>query len=238
MSSIQIVSVVAVIAGSYFVGAIPFSLLVAKRYGVDLRKVGSGNIGSTNVSRVLGRRLGIFAFTLDVLKGLVPMLLAPRIWAAVDLGIGADASVGSTTLYWAWLGVAAACVFGHMFPIYLGFRGGKGVATSLGVLLGIWPYYTVPALICFALWGAVFLLGRYVSVASIVAAGLFPVAYYVIGLWQQWDPAGHKKPLLIFALVMATLVVYRHRSNIRRLLAGQEHRFGTSASGGSPKSPA
>lgn len=230
MNPSQIAVVVATLVAAYLLGAVPFAFLVARSRGIDIRKVGSGNVGATNVSRVLGRRLGVLTFVLDVLKGSVPMMAAPRAWALADFTPAAG--VSDTLFCSAWIAVAAAAIVGHMFPVYLGFKGGKGVATSLGVLLGLWPYFTVPGLICFGIWIAVFLATRYVSVGSIVAAGLFPAVYAAVAVWRGWEPWQRQRPLLLFSLVMAFLVVYRHRSNIRRLLAGQEHRFGSGPAGG------
>jgi glycerol-3-phosphate acyltransferase PlsY len=113
-----------------------------------------------------------------------------------------------------------------MFSVVLGFKGGKGVATSTGVLLGLWPYYTIPGLVGAAIWIVSFKAWRYVSLASILGAGLFPVAYVAIGLALGWDVFGAQLPLLIFAVVVAALIVYKHRSNIARLRAGTELRAG------------
>jgi acyl phosphate:glycerol-3-phosphate acyltransferase len=236
MTATQLAVVLGCLAAAYLLGAVPFAFVVARSRGVDIRKVGSGNVGATNVSRVLGRRLGILTFVLDVLKGFAPMMLAPHAWSLV--GYSPAAGVSDTLFYTTWIAVAAAAIAGHMFPVYLGFKGGKGVATSLGVLLGLWPYYTVPGLICFAVWIVVFLATRYVSVGSIVAAALFPALYAAIGAWRDWQPWARQRPLLLFSLVMAFLVVYRHRANIRRLLAGQEHRFGTGVPGETGQKPA
>ncbi len=217
------IAVGVVVAATYLLGAVPFGLLLAKWRGVDIRRVGSGNIGATNVWRTLGRRYGLLAFALDTAKGVVPMVVAPPIWRAAGAWPAGDSGGG---FYACWLAVGAAAILGHVFPCYLRFRGGKGVATSLGVLLGLWPYYTVPGLICFGLWGVVFGVTRYVSVASILAAMAFPAVYFGLAVARGWEPWGRQRSLLIFAVVMALLVVYRHRMNLQRLLAGQENRFG------------
>ncbi len=223
------VVVVATILGAYLLGSVPFGLLIGLARGVDVRKSGSGNIGATNVGRVLGRRYGLLAFAFDTLKGLVPMAVAPRVWAAA--GSVVDEGVGKW-FYMAWLAVGGAVIIGHVFPLYLRFRGGKGVATSLGVLLGVWPYYAVPGVICFGLWGVVLAISRYVSVSSMAAALAFPVVYAAIAAARGWDPFGRQWPLLAFAVVTALLLVYRHKSNLQRLLAGQENRIGARAPGG------
>lgn len=225
MTGVQIAVLALVIVGGYLLGSVPFGLLVSKCRGVDVRRAGSGNIGATNVWRVLGWRCGLTAFVLDTLKGLVPMAVAPRIWTYAGAW-SALAGSGPQRVYAAWLAVGAAVILGHVFPVYLRFRGGKGVATSLGVLLGLWPYYAVPGLICFALWVIVFGASRYVSLSSMIAALAFPVVYVAIGAACGWEPWGRQRPLLVFAVVIAILVVYRHRTNLQRLLAGQENRFG------------
>jgi glycerol-3-phosphate acyltransferase PlsY len=220
-------------AAAYLIGAIPFGLIIGRVRGVDIRHVGSGNIGATNVARVLGRPLGVCCFVLDLLKGLLPTALAPKIWVTIGPSLAHGTPGPGPSLYLAWMGVAAAAILGHMCPIYLRFRGGKGVATSLGAVVGFWPYFTGPGLAAFALWVLVAAAFRYVSLASIVATLAFPVLYAATALLRGWDPFGTQAPLLIFAVVIALLVVYRHRSNIQRLLAGQEHRIGGRSSRGS-----
>jgi len=202
---------------AYFLGAVPFGLLIARTQGVDLRKVGSGNIGATNVMRSLGKKLGYTCFALDVAKGLIPMLLVPAFGLTDD-----NPTTGQLSL---WLAVGCAAVLGHIFPIYLGFKGGKGVATSLGVVLGIWPYYTVCGLIAFGLWVMIFLIWRYVSLASIFAAIAFPIALTALTLTlSDWQFA-QLWPLYIVAVLMPLLVVARHAENIKRLLEGSENKI-------------
>jgi glycerol-3-phosphate acyltransferase PlsY len=112
-----------------------------------------------------------------------------------------------------------------MFSIFLGFKGGKGVATSAGVLLGVFPFYTFPGLLAVAVWGVVFLATRYVSVASMLGAMFFPIAYVGVGLAMGWPVTGAQWPLLAFAIVIPAMIVYKHRGNIARLRAGTENRF-------------
>jgi glycerol-3-phosphate acyltransferase PlsY len=200
--------------GGYLVGSTPFGVLVARLHGVDLRAQGSGNVGATNVGRVLGRKWGYLCFFLDLLKGLLPVLLAG--WVIRDGALPGPAGQG------VWLGAGLGCILGHVFSFYLRFKGGKGVATSLGVVLGIWPYFTFAGLTAFALWAVVVLAWRYVSLASLVAAFSFVplVILYNLSIWPRlW-------PLLIFASLMVLLIVLRHRSNVKRLLAGTENRIG------------
>lgn len=208
--------------GGYLVGAIPFGLLVGRLKGVDIRRHGSGNIGATNVGRVLGRGYGIAVFALDTLKGLLPVALA-----GYALSRSAGAAPGAA-VHLLWVGVATACILGHMFPVYLGFKGGKGVATSLGALLGIYPYFTWPGLLAFALWLVVTGTSRYVSVGSVTAAAAFPIMFAVLDRSGWWGAAGGLWPLHVFAVTVAILVIYRHRSNLRRLAEGTESRIGSS----------
>jgi len=192
----------------YLLGAIPFGLLIARIKGVDIRQHGSRNIGATNVWRVCGWRYGLPVFVLDVLKGVAAIFLAR--WIAVRFG--ADP---------AWTGIIAAlgCIIGHSFPIWLGFKGGKGVATSLGVFLGLMP---VPGLVALALWILVFKVSGYVSLASIVAAVALPAA----AVAMQFIQRGYGWPGTGFAIFAGVLVIARHRSNIARLRDGTENRFG------------
>lgn len=204
---------------AYVVGATPFGFLIAKAKGVDLRKAGSGNVGATNVGRTLGRRWGLLAFALDLLKGLVPVLAAGAVLEAWGQGPG---EVPAPAVQAAWLATGAAAVVGHVLTFWLKFRGGKGVATSLGVVLGVWPYFTLPALAAFALWIAVTLVSRYVSLGSIIAALAFVpmvVAFNRQQVTQLW-------PMLIFAGVIVVLILIRHRTNVKRLLHGNENRIG------------
>ncbi len=200
------------IVGAYLLGAVPCAFLIARAHGRDLRTIGSGNIGATNLARALGRKWGYFCFVLDVLKGLVPMVL-----------VGVLLVIPDSPVHLAlWLAVGIAAILGHVFPVYLGFKGGKGVATSFGVALGLWPYFTLCALIALLVWLAVVLAWRYVSLASICASVAFPVAL-VVGMLAvpAWD-ATVLWPLLIAAILIPLLVILRHRTNIQRLLAGTE----------------
>ena len=209
------------VIGAYLLGSIPFGLLIAKAHGKDLRSIGSGNIGATNVSRALGRKWAYFCFVLDVLKGMVPML--------VTLSLARGSSTPSQTekviLLWLWLAVGCGAILGHIFPIYVKFRGGKGVATSFGVALGLWPYYTICAFFAIAIWVVVVLIWRYVSLASIAASVIFPIVLILaIVLKPGWDFVS-LWPLLIAATAIPLMVIVRHRENIKRLLAGTESKI-------------
>jgi glycerol-3-phosphate acyltransferase PlsY len=185
------------IALAYFIGSIPTGVLLGRLAGVDVRSSGSGNIGATNVARTVGRTLGILTLVGDALKGLVPVLTARA------LGLG-DATV-------AGVGVGALC--GHVFSIFLSLRGGKGVATGVGVLLGLSPAIVPIPLGVFALTIA---LSRIVSLSSILASLSAPIVVLVF----RYPPA-----VVWAATAMAFLIVLRHRENIGRLMAGTEQRF-------------
>jgi glycerol-3-phosphate acyltransferase PlsY len=202
------------IIGAYLLGSIPFGLLIAKAHGKNLRSIGSGNIGATNVSRALGRKWAYVCFALDVLKGMVPML--------VIMFIAKPAGVVMLLL---WLVVGCAAILGHIFPIYLKFKGGKGVATSFGIALGLWPYYTICALFAVAIWVVVVLIWRYVSLASIAGSVSFPVVLILaIILKPGWELLS-LWPLLVAATAIPLMVIIRHRENIKRLIAGTESKI-------------
>lgn len=213
------VALLALIPVAYLLGSIPFGLIVGLSKGIDPRTAGSGNIGATNVGRLLGGKFFAIVFTLDLLKGLIPMLLA----AVILRGEARNQSQ-----YVLWLLIGFATILGHMFSLFLKFKGGKGVATTLGVALGVFPYYTLPALVAAAGFVAIFLISRIVSISSIGAVAVFLVAYITMGLLLNWDILGSQLPLLVFAILLCILIVYRHRSNIARLRAGTENRFSRS----------
>ena len=208
------------VPAAYVLGSVPFGLIVGKSKGVDPRTAGSGNIGATNVGRLLGKRFFALVFVLDLLKGLLPMLAA---------GLVLRGAPQEPKTFGLWLLVGFAAILGHMFSVFLGFKGGKGVATSSGVVLGLFPYFTVPGLVALLIWLVTFKASRYVSLASIVAAVAFPALYVAVGLWRRWPVVGGQWPLLAFATLVAVMITWKHRSNIARLRAGTEHRFDASA---------
>jgi len=167
-------------------------------------------------------------FVLDGLKGFLPVTLGRLLL----FGAAADSRLAGPGYlpYLLWVLAAVACVLGHMFPVYLKFKGGKGVATSLGVGLGIYPYYTLAGLAALTLWAVVLWVGRYVSLSSIVAVTAFPVIFALLAILNRdrWGGFSVLWPLQVFGIVIAALVVYRHRSNIGRLLAGTEPKIGGS----------
>ena len=200
---------------SYLIGAIPFGLIVGLSKGIDVRKAGSGNIGASNVGRLLGKKYFRIVFALDLGKGLLPALAA---------GFVVHFQATDPTLELLWLIVAYAAMVGHMFSIFLGFKGGKGVATAAGILLGIFPYFTIPVVFGLTLWYVIFKITRYISVASIIGSSSLPVFYIIIGLIARWPVFGRQLPLLIAAILMALMIVVKHRGNIARLMAGTENR--------------
>ena len=199
-------------AGAYLLGAVPSGLLVARLRGVDIRAVGSRNIGATNVFRSVGKGWGVLTFVCDLLKGLLPALVFPH--ALLPLAEPAWFPPPTAAANWGLL-FGTAAILGHTFPIYLGFKVVKGVATSAGMLLGVAPVAVGIGLLG---WVALFLATRYVSVASMAAAVLVPAAGW-------WLYAGRGLVLPVVLTLLGGLVVWRHRANWRRLRAGTEHKL-------------
>ncbi|HET6248658.1 MAG TPA: glycerol-3-phosphate 1-O-acyltransferase PlsY [Tepidisphaeraceae bacterium] len=222
MTSAQL-GLIALVPAAYIAGSIPFGLIVGLSKGIDPRKAGSGNIGATNVGRLLGGKFFAIVFVLDLLKGLLPTLAAGAILHFKS------ASAAENAL---WLTAGFAAIFGHMFSIFIGFKGGKGVATSTGVILGVFPYYTLGAVAALAVWGIVFMLTRYVSLASMAGAVAFTITYVILGLViPTWDIFGKQWPLLGFAILVTVMIIVKHRGNLARLRAGTENRIGKKGSG-------
>jgi glycerol-3-phosphate acyltransferase PlsY len=202
------------IVAAYLVGAIPFGLLVGLARGVDVRRAGSRNIGATNVGRVVGRKWGYLVLALDILKGFGPALTASLVLAGETYANLRQPAV---------LLVALAAVLGHIFPVYLGFRGGKGVATTIGVALGVWPHYTITMAIALAAYGVGRFLSGAVSVGSLALAVVFPLAFFGY-LQVRGLPLADYWLLQAVAALLGILIIVRHHENIRRLLRGQELR--------------
>lgn len=196
---------VGLFVAAYLLGAIPFAVLVTRAKGIDIFKVGSGNPGATNVARALGKKWAALVFLLDVLKGAIPAF-ASRAFITEPVG-PLDAQA-------VWFAVGAAAIAGHCLSPFLGFRGGKGIATALGAGLGAAP---AVALSAFALFLLVFAICRYISLASIVAV----VAAVALGAMLP----SQSRQLLPVLFLLAAFVVYRHRANIGRLLRGEEPKF-------------
>jgi glycerol-3-phosphate acyltransferase PlsY len=182
---------------AYLLGSVPTGLLLGKAYGIDVRKEGSGNIGATNLYRTVGRRVGILTLIGDCLKGLIPVLVVNFSSMPSDYAV--------------WVGLAAFC--GHVFSVFLRFRGGKGVATALGVFLALAPLAVGIALAVFVV---LMLVWRYVSLGSIAAAATMPL----VVMLSRGDTV-----LMSVTLIIALVVIAKHHENIRRLLAGTENRF-------------
>lgn len=209
--AIDVVIDIAIVVAAYLIGAIPTGLLVGKiGYGVDIRNQGSGNIGSTNAQRVLGDRAGYTVLVLDICKGLAVTLGAA--WVAVDAFRLPPQPDPSASLI--IVAAAAAAIIGNVFPIYIGFKGGKGMGVGTGVLLAMVPLIV---LVLVVVWLVVRAATRYVSVASLLVALLFPVL--------MWWRHPNNLPYLVFSIFAAVLVVYSHRGNVKRLLAGNEARI-------------
>ncbi|MHB9052517.1 MAG: glycerol-3-phosphate 1-O-acyltransferase PlsY [Thermoleophilia bacterium] len=190
----------ALILGAYILGSVPFALMIGKGiYRVDVRERGSGNIGTTNVFRVLGKKAGALVFILDLLKGFAPVFLALRLVSDDNAALVAVLAAG-------------AAIAGHTFSIFLKFRGGKGVATGGGAILALMP---VLFLMAFAFFWLVLLAGRFVSVASLSAAAFLSIAVFV---------TGQPRPYIVFTLAGTAMIFYAHRANIARLANGSESR--------------
>lgn len=216
---------------AFLCGSIPFGLIIAKAKGIDIRKHGSGNIGATNVLRVIGKKYGISCLFLDALKGFIPVVLAislihfdgmknPIVIKSLS-GYAQNFPILTAQIFQVVTGLCA--VLGHNYSPWVGFKGGKGIATSAGVLIALMPEAIV---ILIVIWLLVFLTTRYVSLASVIAAGVLPL----VTLWGSWfhgkiQNGTWNKPLLALTFIIALLAIWAHRGNITRLRNGTEHRF-------------
>ena len=192
---------------AYLIGSIPTAYLVAKRVrGIDIREYGSGNVGATNVFRTAGKGWGSLVLVIDILKGCAATaLLAPTSSAFPEISIPLKQFL-----------FGAAAIAGHTWTPWLGLKGGKGIATSAGALLGIFPFVTVLAIL---IWAVSFLIWRYVSLASIVASGCFPILLLIFHRRMESFPE-----IFLISLALVLLLIYNHRANIERLKQGTEHR--------------
>lgn len=219
------------IIGAYLVGSIPFGVIIGRIRGIDVRDHGSKNIGATNVSRLLGKKYGVLCFLLDVSKGAGPTIVAGVmigkvaaleqremwLWMAVEL---------KQSEMWLWMAVAISAILGHMFSIFLRFRGGKGVATGFGSLAAMWPLMTIPAFVAVVVWYFTLRMTKYVAVASMLAAVSLPLVYLLTSIPNDGRDMVrilmHASPPGIVTGVLAVLIVFQHRSNIARLQRGEE----------------
>jgi glycerol-3-phosphate acyltransferase PlsY len=198
-------SVVLLVLCGYVLGSIPTGLLVGRAFGVDVRKVGSGNIGMANVLRAAGKWAAALTMIGDMLKGLIPVVIARNI----------------TGNPWVLSAVALAAVIGHCWPIFLRFRGGKGVATGAGTSIGLAP---LVGLSLFVFWWIVVLLSRYTSLGAIAVMVVSPFAFWL---------SGQPLPYVLYAVIGGALVLWRHRENARALMKGTERKMGERAGEGS-----
>ena len=219
-SSILLPAFLAILAGAFLCGSVPFALLLGRMRGIDIRTVGSGNIGATNLGRALGRRWGLACFLLDALKGGLPVA-GFGVWRGVW---GVPLVEAAATPTFEWLAVAVAAILGHVLSPWVGFKGGKGVATGFGALVAMWPLLTWPLVGALLAWAILLAVSRLMAVASVVAA-LVPPAVLLIQ-WLQFDRPAAATPLLVATSAIALLVVARHRGNFARILAGTEPRIG------------
>jgi glycerol-3-phosphate acyltransferase PlsY len=216
---------------AFLCGSIPFGLIFGKIKGIDIREHGSGNIGATNVWRVLGKSFGIPCFLLDVLKGVIPTIIGLSLIQFTGMRnpmiqpvLASHAEIQpmlTAQIFQVLTGLCA--ILGHNYSPWVRFKGGKGIATSAGVLIALMPAAVV---ILVLLWAIVFGISRYVSLASIVAAGALPF----LTLWGSYHhgkiaDGTWNKPLFAFSVLIGVLAIYKHRSNIHRLRAGTENRF-------------
>ena len=198
-------SLILVTITGYILGSLPFSFWLGKFKGVDLRKIGSGNIGATNLARVFGAGWGLFAFILDAGKGFLAVTIAGYIFNLFNNN--------PTSLALIKIIGGIASILGHNYSMWVKFKGGKGVATSSGVFLALAP---VPLLFSLVIWMIIFILTRYVSLASIIASVSLPIL-----MWYK----NADLPIIVFGCITCALILIRHSSNIKRLIQGKENRF-------------
>jgi len=238
----------------YLLGSIPFAWVIGRAKGIDIRTVGSKNIGATNLGRTLGPQFFWYAFLLDAAKGFLPVLAATLFMAHVNGAIAETWAATATPQnasafellssyltpvptppflepYWAPLITGCACVLGHLFPVWLKFKGGKGVATAFGVVLGFWPLFTLSGLIAGAFFVFMLMVYRYISLASMSASVVFVLCVATLGLstrlpfffYMSWHA---RFPLVLIAALFAAAIIFRHRANIGRLIKGTEPQIG------------
>jgi len=230
---------------AFLMGSIPFGLIISKSQGLDIREHGSGNIGATNVFRVMGKGWGTLAFLLDFLKGFIPVVVAINLFGVEGKGVVIAVpflqevlpDVAWEQAFWTQffqVGCALLAILGHNYCPWIGFNGGKGIATSAGVLVALMPF---GFLIIFLVWLLTFLISRYVSLASILAAAALPIMTHMGARYHHvvnddktsptlWEAGLWNKPLFFFTVIIGVLAIWRHKSNIAKLIKGTENRFG------------
>lgn len=217
---------------AFFCGSAPFGFMIGRMNGIDIREHGSGNIGATNVWRTLGKKWGIPCFLLDLLKGLIPVLLAMNLlrypgidhMKMFDLPSTMIQQVSQHPGQFLHVLCGLCAILGHNFSPWVRFKGGKGIATTAGVLIALFPFILV--LMIIVLWMLIFVTTRYVSLASIIAAAALPL----LNIWgsfqhKRFADGTWNRSMLAFSFIAGFMAIYKHRSNITRLLNGTEHRF-------------
>lgn len=205
---------------AFLCGSVPFGLLIARAKGIDIRAHGSGNIGATNVGRVLGRRWGFLCFLLDAIKGATPVLIA----GAARGILGTPSAALAAGELWLWLLCGVVALLGHVFSPWVRFKGGKGVATGFGAFVAMWTPLTIPTVIALVVWAIGVKVTRMVSLASMIAACSIPVAILVRCGFAP-EPAAAiaaEIPTLVISGLIAILIIVKHRANIGRILRGEE----------------
>jgi glycerol-3-phosphate acyltransferase PlsY len=203
------VTLAVVLAGSYLLGSVPFGYLAGRIAGIDIRTAGSGNVGATNVLRLLGKRYGYAVFALDFLKGFAAVKIAMLMGNNLPPATNSPEMLGMVA--------AVASILGHSYSPWLKFKGGKGVATSAGALFAL---MLIAALVGVVIWLMIFWLTRYVSLASVMAAAVLPIVILAINWGNE-----NAKAMFYFSVCVAAVVIWRHRSNLSRLMQGTEPRF-------------
>ena len=233
ISSFELIIIISFLILAFLLGSIPFGLIIGKAKGIDIRELGSKNIGATNVGRNLGKKFGFLCFALDGLKGWVLTYLAKQLWVIegrdpipLSLPEGLITPPFILTEEHAWwaqlipIMIGLLTIVGHNYSIWLKFKGGKGIATSFGVLLALMPVGIGCALV---IWVITLFISNHISLASILAAASLPILTHVgARLHGRWAEGTWNKPLFILSIILAILAIWRHRSNISRLIAGTE----------------
>jgi len=208
---------------AYLAGSIPFGVIIARLKGVNIREHGSKNIGATHVGRVLGKNFGARCFFLDVLKGAIPVYVI----GILTSSFGQPIELISTNAMLLWISVALASLLGHMYSPWLKFGGGKGIATTFGGMVAMWPLLTIPVLLAFLAWIITLKATKMISLASLVASLVLFIDAVVTVLFDS--TIEHAWPLLAVTGVITMMVFWKHRSNILRIIHGKEPKVGSAA---------
>lgn len=218
---------------AFLLGSIPFGLFIAKLKGIDIRQHGSGNIGATNVFRIVGKKYGLTCLLLDALKGFLPVVIAinlipvegvtPLLHIAFLENLAMDPAPSQFVAQLLHVFTALCAILGHNYSPWIGFRGGKGIATSAGVIIALMPAAIVLLIVIFLITLAT---TRYVAIASIVSAIALPILTHLGSRFHgKWEDGTWNQPLFFFSLLIGILAVWKHRTNIQRLREGTESRF-------------